>query len=170
MRTMKALSIWQPHASLIAWGLKPYETRGHPVSYRGLIAIHAAKSTQGLEDIVEQTRTLKAQGHWPPMKEGFLRTFHQAVNVYLEVAKIDGFTYNDFPLGAVVATARLAAVYDAGLLHPKLKWPERDFGDFSAGRYAWRLEDVKALPEPIPARGQQGLWDWTPPASFTLDR
>jgi hypothetical protein len=30
------------------------------------------------------------------------------------------------------------------------------------GRYAWILEDIKPLPEPIPARGAQGLWNWEP--------
>ena len=28
------------------------------------------------------------------------------------------------------------------------------------GRYAWLLSDVQALPTPIPAKGQLGLWRW----------
>lgn len=36
------------------------------------------------------------------------------------------------------------------------------FGDYTPGRYAWILEDVKQLPEPIPAKGHQGLWNWEP--------
>ena len=36
---------------------------------------------------------------------------------------------------------------------------ETDFGDFSPGRYGWVLEDVRALGEPIPARGMLGLWE-----------
>ncbi len=43
-------------------------------------------------------------------------------------------------------------------------WPmtdqERAFGDYSPGRYAWLLADVRALPEPIPAKGALGLWTW----------
>lgn len=39
---MKAITIWQPWASLIACGAKKYETRGWPTKYRGPIAIHAA--------------------------------------------------------------------------------------------------------------------------------
>lgn len=31
------------------------------------------------------------------------------------------------------------------------------FGDFTAGRWAWLLEDIKPC-EPIPMRGKQGLW------------
>jgi hypothetical protein len=36
---------------------------------------------------------------------------------------------------------------------------ELAFGDYRAGRFAWLLADIRALPEPIPARGALGLWD-----------
>lgn len=39
---MKALTIWQPWASLLACGGKRFETRSWATSYRGPIAIHAA--------------------------------------------------------------------------------------------------------------------------------
>ena len=39
---MKALTIWQPWASLLVSGQKKYETRSWATSYRGPIAIHAA--------------------------------------------------------------------------------------------------------------------------------
>jgi hypothetical protein len=41
---MKALSLWQPWASLIAAGVKRHETRHWTTPYRGLLAIHAAKT------------------------------------------------------------------------------------------------------------------------------
>jgi len=37
---------------------------------------------------------------------------------------------------------------------------EKALGDYSLGRYAWELRNVKELPEPIKAKGQQGLWSW----------
>lgn len=40
---MKAISLWQPWASLMAMGSKKIETRGHPIRYRGTLLIHAAK-------------------------------------------------------------------------------------------------------------------------------
>ncbi len=40
---MKALTLWQPWASLIAWGEKQYETRSWGTAYRGDLAIHAGK-------------------------------------------------------------------------------------------------------------------------------
>lgn len=40
---MKALSLTQPWASLVAIGAKRIETRSWSTSYRGLVAIHASK-------------------------------------------------------------------------------------------------------------------------------
>jgi hypothetical protein len=40
---------------------------------------------------------------------------------------------------------------------------ERDelyFGDWTPGRYAWELANVKILEKPTPAKGKQGLWNW----------
>src|SRR5690606_37683457 len=42
--TIKALSVWEPWASLIATGVKRHETRHWETTYRGPIAIQAAKT------------------------------------------------------------------------------------------------------------------------------
>jgi FKBP-type peptidyl-prolyl cis-trans isomerase 2 len=36
--------------------------------------------------------------------------------------------------------------------------PERSFGNYQPGRYAWVLANILQLDEPIPARGYQSLW------------
>jgi hypothetical protein len=92
------------------------------------------------------------------------------------------------PLGAVVATCELVDVVPTGgLIHwhdsPRdydRRWltvvqsadgpihhvevipDEFAYGDFTAGRFAWLLDDIKPLAEPVPAKGRQGLWEWTP--------
>ena len=38
---MRILTLDQPHARLVALGVKPYETRSWATAYRGLVAIHA---------------------------------------------------------------------------------------------------------------------------------
>lgn len=43
---MKALSIRQPWAWLVAMGLKDIENRSWPTDYRGLILIHAARTVE----------------------------------------------------------------------------------------------------------------------------
>lgn len=47
---MKALTVCQPYAELIARGVKPIENRTWPTRYRGYLAIHAGKSRQWLDD------------------------------------------------------------------------------------------------------------------------
>ncbi len=45
---MKAITLYQPHATLIVIGAKPYETRSWKTSFRGYLAIHASKSKEDL--------------------------------------------------------------------------------------------------------------------------
>ena len=42
------------------------------------------------------------------------------------------------------------------------------FGDYSPGRWGWMLRDVRPLAVPVPARGQQGLWQVEVPATAEL--
>jgi hypothetical protein len=42
------------------------------------------------------------------------------------------------------------------------------FGDWTPGRYAWLLANVRPLAEPVPARGAQGLWHWEAPADLAF--
>lgn len=44
-----ALTLWQPRASLIAVGVKPFETRSRATRYRGPLAIHAGSDRRGLQ-------------------------------------------------------------------------------------------------------------------------
>jgi hypothetical protein len=88
----------------------------------------------------------------------------------------------ELPLGAIVATGYLFAcrlvvrgqthytiddphLHASETLRKEGLWlpppePELSFGDYTPGRYAWILTNVKALPEPIPAKGALGLWEW----------
>jgi hypothetical protein len=42
------------------------------------------------------------------------------------------------------------------------------FGDYSPGRFAWELRNVRRLPEPILARGALSLWTFDHPALDAL--
>jgi len=88
---------------------------------------------------------------------------HRAVERYLTL-----------PLGAIVAVATLADVVSTAWLDTnpgrrlmaelglELTKNEQAFGDYTPGRWAWVLADVKRIPEPIPCRGALGLWDVAP--------
>ncbi|OPZ65919.1 MAG: ASCH domain protein [Firmicutes bacterium ADurb.Bin506] len=140
---MKAITLWQPWATLIACGAKHYETRSWPTSYRGPIAIHAAtKPAPKTFSTIIPYETSKAMfEHLMPL------------GIYFPA---------DLPHGAIVATAELVNCVPTGR-KPGPGFQERQFGDWTPGRYAWELANVKMLPKPIPAKGAQGLWDWNGP-------
>ena len=79
----------------------------------------------------------------------------------------------DLPRGAVIATCRLVACATTRKL-PHSPWrhlltpQERNFGDYRPGPYAWVLADVVALPEPVPAVGALGLWEWEPAGNLLV--
>ncbi len=129
---MKIITLYQPWASLIALGLKQYETRHWQTNYRGKIAIHAAKNS--------------------PITVGQLRSLYQGIR------ELGGDPTDNikFPLGEIVAIADLKNIY---LIEKSLSVSplEQLVGNWEYGRFAWHLENVVALPNPIPFRGQQGL-------------
>lgn len=132
---MKALTIWQPWASLIAVGAKRIETRPWSTRYRGPLAIHAALSKKGLD------------------------TFH--TDPFHGILKAAGFAMPRWlPRCQVVALCNLVDVVPVEQVRATLSQQELDFGDFGNRRYAWLLQDVHSLLFPISARGQQGLWNW----------
>lgn len=132
---MKAISLWQPYASAIALGLKSYETRSWATSYRGPLALHAAKRK--------------------PTISLMLSSFLADAGIKRE---------SDLPLGGIVAIAELVACVptdSVNNLNTRMSGCELAFGNYSPGRFAWRLEKVQAI-EFVPCRGYQGLWNWEP--------
>lgn len=151
---MKAITLTQPFASLIAIGAKRIETRSWRTNYRGPLAIHAAKGYGGLPG-----RNLTDFCLNEPFRSAlFAGGIRQLV------------PGQDLPLGAVVAVATLHACVLANHCTEFPWWEgsaaphELAFGDFTPGRWLWILRDVLPLPEPIPARGSLNLWEWNAPA------
>ncbi|MEK4853862.1 2-oxoglutarate dehydrogenase E1 [Paenibacillus sp. FSL H7-0756] len=152
---MKTITIIQPWATLIVVLEKQYETRSWLTNHRGNIAIHAGKKID--QDACQQSEIKAALSR-------------------------HGYTAENLPTGVVLATAQLKECWKivrpnwqaktapvelnasdgrrqlwAGYLGDKKEFL---FGNYDNGRYAWELADVKQLPAPIPAKGQQGLWNW----------
>jgi hypothetical protein len=138
--TIKAISLWQPWASLAACGAKSIETRGWSPSYRGPLAIHAAK------------RVLTNDFLYSLLHD---KTFVQA---YLKVGLTELSGMRRLPRGVILATCTLADCVRTEDV-PAIGWKERAFGDYSPGRWAWLLTNIKMLPEPIPCVGRQGLFN-----------
>lgn len=176
---MKAITLWQPWASLVAVGVKTIETRSWSTSHRGPLAIHAGARPP------ETSNFGGEMGGWTVgrLDPGAPRRMWRGSGPII-----------DLPLGAVVATCTLTDVVpilDERIDDPHLlisdealwiaeaaygedhgegnierlqdAWQvtdQRPYGDFTPGRYAWLLAEVELLEEPVPARGRQGLWEW----------
>jgi len=143
--TVKCITLWQPWASLIVMGRKKIETRGWECSYRGRLLIHAAKRMD----------TALAFCHKPPF------------NKYVSLANL--------PYGAIVGEVQLVGMHSISSLRdriPAIKShhivgdqliltdsEEYAFGDYSLGRYGWILENPIRYANPIPYKGQQGMFN-----------
>lgn len=175
---MKAISLWQPWASLIACGAKPFETR-HWAPPRELIgqriAIHAAKKIdKGAKDFAQD---LMYGQHDPG---GFdlaakLETSMEGIPDEL----MGSFDMAMLPVGCIVCTALLDAAFQLGepaigTAFPAASVVRRitsrpmpecftvrydDFGDYARGRWAWLLHDVKVIKPTEGTIGRQGFFD-----------
>ena len=142
---MKAISLWQPWASLVAHGLKRYETRSWSTKYRGPLAIHAAKTPRG----------------WRSFGRELVPLYH-AAGITLAQGP------SGFPHGAIVAVVDLLEVtrMTPATIAAVAKWKPDEIvaGDWQPGRFAWRLGKVRWYGQ-HDVRGAQGLWnvkDWNP--------
>lgn len=137
---MKALTIRQPFASLIAIGEKKIETRSWNTAYRGPLAIHSSKSFSKFEKDICKRRP------------------------YRDCLKKHGLSELDLPLGAIIAVCELVEIIPTEKFI-RSDWPhlifanELIFGNFEKGRYAWLIKDVRILEKPIEFTGRLGLWD-----------
>lgn len=131
---MKALSLTQPYATLVAIGAKQIETRSWSTSYRGPLAIHAAKG------FPKWARDL---------------CFEEPFREELRGAGIRRIA--DLPLGAVVGIVRLTSISTTDYLMDVSQHPGASAGT------SRRIRSVSASASRSPARGALGLWEWTPP-------
>lgn len=96
------------------------------------------------------------------MREARRLLYHDAV--ISSICEQYGFRhYLNLPYGEAIAIANLLFCYKTeDFIHNPEAYPlsedEKRFGDFSPGRYAWRLENVRTI-EPFPVKGRQGLFE-----------
>ncbi len=136
---MKAITLWQPWASLMSIGEKRFETRSWSTKHRGEMAIHAAKMPISKIPLPNATFVL--------------------MQSLLERGGLDIF---DLPYGCVVAVGNLIEIFPTEEHWHRINIRAKDLelGDWSEGRFAWDFAEVDALDPPIPTRGSQGIWEW----------
>lgn len=142
---MKALSLWQPWASLIALGEKQIETRQWETKYRGPLAIHA---------------TAKLPPRWLGVSR-YAEAFRIELADVLKVHRdnVEAAT-RKLPLSSVLCIVRLEDIQETRYVREILCERERIFGNYDDGRYAWFLELIEVFETPIPAKGNRLLWNW----------
>jgi len=138
LEPMKAITLWQPWASLTILGEKLIETRSWYTTVRGRVGIHAAKSDHS----------------------GILLHIPMNELAFFQAAGVCGIP--EPPLGAVVGTIEIEdcipieKLYGGRYDTPK----ERAFGDWTAGRFGWIMKSPVAFEKPVPAKGAKSFWNW----------
>lgn len=145
---MKAITLWQPWASLIALGHKTIETLGHDL-FKGLkghrIAIHAGNKFQpGVLDYVSRFGAIPRE-HWYVFD--MRKCSHGVVVCTAIVSDTRWLTAED----------NEAALCECDDYSPALR------EIFGGKRFGLILTDVQLVTPPIPAKGHQGIWEWEKP-------
>ncbi|BAY66907.1 hypothetical protein NIES22_70510 (plasmid) [Calothrix brevissima NIES-22] len=130
---MKAISLWQPWASLIPLGFKHYETRIWPTKYRGKLLICS---------------TVHKAQHY----REFLKI--------KDVLKLPDWSEANFPHGRAIAVCDLTDCTEMTAEFIGQQTPTEILcGHWLIGSFAWKLENVQAIAVPFPVKGRQKLFD-----------
>ncbi len=133
---MKAISLWQPWASLYAIGAKRNETRDWATSFRGRILIHAAKTKDESDYFMDP----------------HFETALQAAGYH---------SFYDLPFGAIIGAVTVVDMVRTEKIRERLSESEYVFGNYEPGRFAWVSIDAVPLKAPIPCRGMQKIFEVT---------
>ena len=129
---MKVISLTEPFATLIKEKKKKIETRSWKTSYRGELYIHASS-----------TRVPK---EWKENKE--------LMNLVQE----------ELTFGKIICKCNLGDCSERTekwIDKRKKEQPEEYArGIYEKGRYAWVLEKIEPLEEPITVKGHLGIWNY----------
>lgn len=135
---MKAISLWQPHATLMALDEKRVETRKRYTHHRGPLAIHAAQRWTSEQSSLLEMEPFKTRLAYHGITRG-------------------NATHANIPRGAIVCVVRVVECWETNTQMPASPI-ERAFGNYAYGRHAWWTVDVRPLARPVRCRGRQGFF------------
>lgn len=138
---MRALSMWQPWASLWCTDAKEHETRDWELHHRGWLLVHAAKTRKGFDDVSEEL-------------DG------------ITVDRFGSMWRHELPFGAIIGAVDIVDVQATSVIlkhYGKLadlrdgkEWTDLQCGNFGPRRYGFLRRAFRKFAQPIPYRGQQG--------------
>ena len=127
---MKVLSLKEPYASLIKEKIKTVETRSWKTNYRGELYIHSSQSKSPINNERLKSLTKNIQ-----LNSGHILCKCNLVDcIYMTKEYVEQMKKDNYD------------EYICGL--------------YEEGRYAWILEDIVPLKEPIKAKGQLNIWNY----------
>lgn len=137
---LRVITLYEPLATLVMLGVKPWETRSWPTKWRGPLAIHAAmgQPTWAAEYDLDPDVRLYAHQLYGSKHIGAWGDFNFGQNWGKILGVVDLSTCKEF----------------------NDIWPAKpfEFGDCTPGRFGWRLEWPTWNHRPINYRGAQRLW------------
>lgn len=156
---MKALTVYQPWASLIIEGAKPYEFRRWDYSARfpslvgQRIAIHAAARAMKADEVFDVLDRIKDGETALDIEKAT-----PVLNLILDTARDnEKRAARCLPISAVLGTATLGKPQRAfDLFRDKVADSDR----IDQHIFAWPLTDIARFDQPVPYRGAQGFWSF----------
>lgn len=148
---VKAISLWEPYASLIRTGAKTWETRSWATSYRGPLLICAAKGGLSKYDLLDTICHENFQNGLAPL-------IGLPIN-YNGPEYYHGIGPQHLNFGKAVSLVELINCESVNNIDIGDIGHDRYFGDFSLSRYAWKLKMINNNFEPFPVKGRQGFFE-----------
>jgi len=157
----KALTIWQPWASLVIGGAKPHEFRRwnfadkpHLARLIGQrIVIHAGVRPPKLGEIDDILARIDAGES--ELDVALTRPFLIQLRPCVQRKHVKHVAMQT-PLGAALGTVTLGEPKNVVDL-----FADADSDRLDHHMYGWPMIDPRPFPRPIPAAGAQGFWNWS---------
>ena len=141
---MKAISLWEPWASLMMLGAKTIETRSWPTKYRGELLICAAQGGLSNRELSILLNEYMFRDALKSLSNGDLQI--SDLNFGRALCLVD--------LVDCIPTERMKAL---SLLHPESV--EFQFGNYEDGRFAWITKNLRPLLHPFKMKGGQRIFN-----------
>lgn len=159
---MKALTIWQPWASLIMAGAKPFEFRGWRVPRAIIgqrIVIHAAARKPDFHE---------CRGLLLALEEGGRLAAETCLLAEKALPILRGCAA-ELPVGAGLGTAIVGEPVIGTRVAEQFGVPRANDSDRDQhANWGWPLTDIDVWDTPVAMRGAQGFWQWPDPADLHL--
>jgi activating signal cointegrator 1 len=160
---VKCLSITQPWATLLVLGVKRVETRSWPTTYRGPLAIQAAKgwdaSARALAD--------KLLAGWKSLTPGAVvgNMPRGAVVGVVDLTDCRIMTLSEKPRANEFSLTVASELWS----EDAQRRGEGELGGYEEGRYDWTVKNPRELLRPVACAGKLGIFELPPEIACAVE-